>query len=351
MGHAPVRDGKTWRAAPGSAVKTIRKREDNDRCLDGGRQRGYNEKNYGCPRDAAGGAAPAWKGSFIMKTGLVLEGGALRTIFSSGVCDALLDGGVMVDYVIGVSAGIAYGVSYISRQPRRNLEIVTRYAGDRRYMGMSNLADRHNRSYFGLEFVYDTIPNELVPFAYQSFAAYPGQVEAVVTNLNTGEAEYMPVPREDDKFLLLQATCALPLMFPIYHLNGQPYLDGGVADSIPYERAFQQGCDRVVVVLSKTRSYVRRPEKLQPVIERTYQEYPNFCRAMARRAEQYNTCRERLFQLEREGRVLVLAPVSTHKVSRIERDTKKLRMLWGDGYQQAVDRMDEIRAFLTPDRA
>ena len=176
-----------------------------------------------------------------MKTGLVLEGGALRTIFSSGVCDALLDGGVMVDYVIGVSAGIAYGVSYISRQPRRNLEIVTRYAGDRRYMGMNNLADRHNRSYFGLEFVYDTIPNELVPFDYQTFAAYPGQVEAVVTNLNTGEAEYMPVPREDDKFLLLQATCALPLMFPIYHLNGQPYLDGGVADSIPYERAFQQG--------------------------------------------------------------------------------------------------------------
>lgn len=173
-----------------------------------------------------GARHPAWKGSFIMKTGLVLEGGALRTIFSSGVCDALLDGGVMVDYVIGVSAGIAYGVSYISRQPRRNLEIVTRYAGDRRYMGMNNLADRHNRSYFGLEFVYDTIPNELVPFDYQTFAAYPGQVEAVVTNLNTGEAEYMPVPREDDKFLLLQATCALPLMFPIYHLNGQPYLDG-----------------------------------------------------------------------------------------------------------------------------
>ena len=133
--------------------------------------------------------------------------------------------------------------------------------------------------------------------------------------------------------------------------SGGDTTGGGAADAIPFRRAFEQGCDRVVVVLSKTRSYVRRPEKLQPVIERTYREYPNFCRAMARRAEQYNTCRERLFQLEREGRVLVLAPVSTHKVSRIERDTKKLRMLWGDGYQQAVDRMDEIRAFLTPDRA
>ena len=285
-----------------------------------------------------------------MKTGLVLEGGALRTIFSSGVCDAFLNEKLpMPDYTIGVSAGIAYGVSYLSRQKRRNLQLLMHYANDRRYMGWGNFFDPRNRSYFGLKFAYDTIPNELVPFDYDTFEAYPGQVEAVVTNLSTGEAEYMPVPREDDKFLLLQATCALPLMFPIYHLNGQPYLDGGVADSIPYERAFQQGCDRVVVVLSKTRSYVRRPEKLQPVIERTYREYPNFCRAMARRAEQNNTCRERLFQLE--GRVLVLAPVSTHKVSRIERDTKKLRMLWGDGYQQAVDRMDEIRAFLTPDRA
>ena len=279
--------------------------------LTGGRQRGYNEKKLWMSTGCRRGRGTGLERKFHYEDWIGAGGRSSPDDFFQRVCDALLDGGVMVDYVIRVSAGIAYGVSYISRQPRRNLEIVTRYAGDRRYMGMNNLADRHNRSYFGLEFVYDTIPNELVPFDYQTFAAYPGQVEAVVTNLNTGEAEYMPVPREDDKFLLLQATCALPLMFPIYHLNGQPYLDGGVADSIPYERAFQQGCDRVVVVLSKTRSYVRRPEKLQPVIERTYREYPNFCRAMARRAEQYNTCRERLFQLEREGRVLVLAPVST----------------------------------------
>ena len=150
---------------------------------------------------------------------------------------------------------------------------------------------------------------------------------------------------------MLRASSSIPCFAPAVTYKGKEYLDGGTSDPIPVRKALEDGCDRVVVVLSKTRSYVRRPEKLQPVIERTYREYPNFCRAMARRAEQYNTCRERLFQLEREGRVLVLAPVSTHKVSRIERDTKKLRMLWGDGYQQAVDRMDEIRAFLTPDRA
>lgn len=281
-----------------------------------------------------------------MKTGLVLEGGALRTIFSSGVCDALLDGGVMVDYVIGVSAGIAYGVSYISRQPRRNLEIVTRYAGDRRYMGMNNLADRHNRSYFGLEFVYDTIPNELVPFDYQTFAAYPGQVEAVVTNLNTGEAEYMPVPREDDKFLLLQATCALPLMFPIYHLDGKPYMDGGAADAIPFRRAFEQGCDRAVVILTKPRDFVRKSEKLQPLIERRYRQYPNFCRTMRERAETYNHDKEELFELERQGKVMIFAPDSLHGVGRIEHNVEKLRLLWGEGYQHGVERMEELESFL-----
>ena len=99
-----------------------------------------------------------------MKTGLVLEGGALRTIYSTGVMDAMLSKDLMVDYVIGVSAGIAYGVSYVSKQPQRNLEILTRFVNDRRYMGLKNLVDKHNRSYFGLEFSYETIPNELVPF-------------------------------------------------------------------------------------------------------------------------------------------------------------------------------------------
>ena len=101
-----------------------------------------------------------------MKTGIVLEGGALRTIFSAGVCDAFLDAGLMPDYVVGVSAGIAYGVSYISRQKWRNLEIACRYANDRRYMGMGNLLNPKNRAYFGLKFSYETIPNELIPFDY-----------------------------------------------------------------------------------------------------------------------------------------------------------------------------------------
>lgn len=281
-----------------------------------------------------------------MKTGLVLEGGALRAIFSSGVCDALLDGNVMTDYVIGVSAGIAYGVSYVSRQPRRNLEVVTRYAPDKRYMGMNNLVDKSNRSYFGLKFAYDTIPNELIPFDYDTFAAYPGEVEAVVTNLNTGKADYLPVPRQDRESLLLQATCAMPLLFPIYRINGQPYLDGGAADSIPWQRALDQGCERVVVVLTRPREYRRKPDQMIRLIRKQYQEYPKFVQTMETRAQRYNENREQLFALEREGKVLVIAPQSTLGVGRIERDTEKLRLLWAEGYQMTVERMDEIKDYL-----
>ena len=281
-----------------------------------------------------------------MKNGLVLEGGALRAIFSSGVCDALLDANVMTDYVIGVSAGIAYGVSYVSRQPRRNLEVVTRYAPDKRYMGMNNLVDKNNRSYFGLKFAYDTIPNELSPFDYDTLAAYPGEVEAVVTNLNTGKADYLPVPRRDKESLLLQATCAMPLLFPIYHINGQPYLDGGAADSIPWQRALDQGCERVIVVLTRPREYRRKPDQMIRLIRKQYHEYPRFVQAMETRAQRYNENREQLFELEREGKALVIAPKSTLGVGRIERDTEKLRLLWAEGYNMTVERMDEIRDYL-----
>lgn len=283
-----------------------------------------------------------------MKTGLVLEGGALRAIFSSGVCDGLLEGGIMTDYVIGVSAGIAYGVSYVSRQPRRNLEVVTRFAPDRRYMGINNLLDKNNRCYFGLKFAYETIPNELLPFDYEAFAAYPGQVEAVVTALDTGRAEYITVPRDDKSSLILQASCAMPLLFPIYQVDGHPCLDGGIADAIPWKRAVSQGCDRVVVVLTHPRSYRRKPDKMLRAIRKRYGEYPEFVRVMECRAQQYNQEREELFQAEREGRVLVIAPDSTLGVSRTERDTEKLRLLWGEGYQSVVERMEEIQEYLAP---
>jgi len=281
-----------------------------------------------------------------MKTGLVLEGGALRTIFSSGVCDAFLDGGVpMPDYTIGVSAGIAYGVSYLSRQSRRNLKLVTTYARDHRYMSLRNLANPKNRSYFGLKFAYETIPTELLPFDYDTFDAYPGEIEAVVTSLNSGRAEYLPVPRRECPNQTLIASCAIPLMFPAIELGGQPYYDGGCADAIPWKRAFEAGCDRVVVVLTQSRDYRKEPSRTLKLIEKQFHRNPAFVETMRSRAERYNACREELFALEAEGKVLVIAPDDTLGCSRTERDPEILRALWQKGYFAGRRSAEQVRTF------
>ena len=284
----------------------------------------------------------------LMKTGLVLEGGALRTIFSSGVCDAFLDLDLpMPDYTIGVSAGLAYGVSYLARQSRRNLKLVTTYANDPRYMSLRNLADPKNRSYFGLKFTYETIPQRLLPFDYDAFDAYPGNIEVVVTNLNTGKAEYLPLPRRDCPNLLLEASCAIPLMFPAIEVQGQAYYDGGCSDAIPWKHAFEAGCDRVVVVLTRERDYRKEPSKTLRLLEASFRKYPEFLEAMRTRAERYNTCREELFALEQAGKVIVIAPDDTLGCSRTEKDTEVLRALWQSGYFAGRRYSDQVRAFWT----
>ena len=158
--------------------------------------------------------------------------------------------------------------------------------------------------------------------------------------------EYFPVERGDDRFKLLQATCALPLLFPVFAIQGKPCMDGGASDAIPFDRAFAKGCDRVIVVLTRERAYIRRAEKLQPMIDLICHKYPKFCDAMRRRADVYNEARQRLFQLEKEGRVLLFAPTSTAGFHRTERDVQKIRALWQDGYDQGMVRLDEVEAFL-----
>ena len=282
-----------------------------------------------------------------MKTGLVLEGGAVRTIYSSGVCDGFILQNLTFDYVIGVSAGIAYGVSYLSGQFGRNMEITEKYINDKRYMGVNNLLRPSNRSYFGLDFVYDRIPNELVPFDYETYAAYPGEAEAVVTDVETGKPVYFPIDRTDRRAMLMRATCALPLLFPVFEYQGVKCMDGGCVDSIPWKRALEKGCDRVVVVLTREASYRRKPESTMDLIRRRYRRYPAFVSALETRAERYNQNREELFQAEREGRVMVFLPENTEGFSRTERDLEKIRALWQNGLDDAANRREELQAFLS----
>ena len=281
-----------------------------------------------------------------MKTGLAIEGGAVRAIFACGAFDALLSLDFIADHVVGVSAGIGDGVSYCSRQPGRNLEILEKYVNDPRYMSSDNMINPLNNCYFGLDFVYNQIPNRLVPFDYETFYAYPGQVEAVCTNLNTGRADYLDEKQDPVGFPIMIASCSMPMLFPIAFWDGQPYLDGGVADPIPYQRLLDCGCDRSIVILTRERSYVKKPEKAMLLAEQKYRDYPEFVKALKRREKVYNAERDEVFRLEKEGRILVICPYSTEGFSRTERNLEKIRAMYQSGYDQVLARKDEILAYL-----
>lgn len=280
-----------------------------------------------------------------MKTGIVFEGGAFRTIFSCGVMDAFLENDIMPDYMIGVSAGAAYGVSYASRQKERNLKILLDYRNDKRYIGMHNMINRKNRSIYGLEFSYETIPNELVPFDYDAYNAWNGEFYAVVTNVLTGKPEYKLFDPSDKTNTLLKASCALPVLFPYIYMDGIPYLDGGLSDSIPYERAFADGCDRVVVVLTREAGYKKKTSSSTKTLARAYLKYPELSKDLLKRAGRYNRSLKKLEKLEKEGKVIVIRPESTKGFSRLEKDKSKIKKLYDDGYSKGNKIADRVKAF------
>lgn len=281
-----------------------------------------------------------------MKLGMVFEGGANRTVFSCGVMDVFLEEGLMPDYFIGVSAGIAYGVSYLSGQKGRNLELMEKYMADKRYMGVRHLFNRSEKAYYNTKFVFEQVPNELLPFDYDAFARYEGKVEAAVTNLHTGKAEYLEVPRGRDMRDTLVASCSLPILFQPVKIGKRYYLDGGIADSVPYEHAFAEDCDKLIVVLTRARGYVKKQEKAIRLTDRLYKKYPKIVEALNLRAERYNKCMEQLAELEREGKVFIIAPEDTYGVGRTETNTVKLRRLYDEGYDIAKAQMEALRQYL-----
>lgn len=281
-----------------------------------------------------------------MKLGLALEGGANRTIFSAGVLDGLLDLGIMADHVTGVSAGIAYGVSYVSRQRGRNLAILQNYVNDDRYMGSSHMLNPLNNCYFNLDFIYDEIPNQLLPFDYGTLAAHNGTVEAVVTDVNTGEAAYLPVDPTDKKSTVIQASCALPMLFPIIEAGGVSCMDGGVTDPIPFRRVLDAGCDRVIVVATRERAYEKKQEKVLAAAAKMYRKHPAFVDALKHRAEVYNRQREEMFRLEQQGDIFLFLPYNTEGFSRTEKNLEKIHALWQSGVDQAHARQKLLEEFL-----
>ena len=277
--------------------------------------------------------------------GITFEGGASRTVYSCGVMDALLEEKIYADYAIGVSAGAAFGVSYASKQIGRNYTLATEIMNRKEYMGPLNLLDPKNKCYYGLKYAFDTVPNEILPFDYDAFEKSNG-FTAVVTNLLTGEAEYLKVPPDDKQWNVLKATCALPLLFPVIEINGKKYMDGGIADSIPYKQAMKAGCDKNIVVLTRPLGYVKETEKITALALAKYRRYPRFCRALQTRANRYNKCIAQLMELKQQGKVFVFTPKTAFGVGRVENDPQKLKRLYDHGYKHAKWAMNDLKKYL-----
>ncbi|MBQ4527894.1 MAG: patatin family protein [Clostridia bacterium] len=278
--------------------------------------------------------------------GLVLEGGANRTYYSIGVLDAFLDNSIDVDFMVGVSAGIANGVSYISKQRGRGLELGMKYICDKRYMGMKYFFKRKNRSYYNLDFVFDEIPNKYVPFDYDTYDKFPGKVYAVITNIETGEPEYREVESTDTSWKLIQASCALPFMFKPIEIDGNKYFDGGCCDPLPVKFAFESGCDKVITIITRELSYEKQTEKDVAFSAFAYRKHKNFANALKKRSDVYNESREFLFEKVKSGEAFVFAPTDTNGWKRTERRPEMLKMMYDEGYSDAIKRMDELKTFL-----
>ena len=281
-----------------------------------------------------------------MKLGMVLEGGGMRGMYTAGVLDLFMDRGFYPDGIFGVSAGVCHGASYASHQRGRSYEINVGNCRNRHYMSLWSFLTTGD--YFNADYAYRRIPDELVPFDYGAYDRYRHSMPlyAVVTNVDTGRAEYINTGDMHKGIAYLRASSSLPVVARIVGVRGRRYLDGGIADSIPIEASMAHGFERNIVVLTRPTGYRKEPNELQPLIERIYgRQYPNFVRASAERHEVYNRELDRIAELEVEGRVFVLRPSAEIEVSRIEKDPAKLEAIYQLGYSDAEASFESLSSF------
>lgn len=276
-------------------------------------------------------------------TGLVLEGGTFRGIFSAGVMDAFLKEGIILPYIVGVSAGISNGYSYISEQFDRNTIILERYRNDNRYLSFKNFA--RCKSYFGLDFVFGEIPQNLVPFDYEKFRMYKGKAYVGVTNAVTGKAEFFDAMNDDDNFNYLRATCAIPGYFPAIKINDNYYYDGGLATPICIKKAIKDGCSKNIIVLTQPKGFVKKCGKGNIFMSQAIKhKYPKLEMLLLARHKIYNSQVQFCEELERHGKAIILRP--SNALDSFQKDTVKIREAWQEGYDLAISRIDEIKAFI-----
>lgn len=278
------------------------------------------------------------------RLGLVLEGGGMRGVYTAGVLDFFLEENFFVDGVIGVSAGAVQAVNFVSRQEKRGFRVIATYVNDKRYMSFRSLlltGDLFNR-----KFCYERIPNELDPFDYETFRNSSTRCYATATNVLTGEASHLELKDLHDDMDKLRASGSLPLVSNLVNIDGIPHLDGGIADSIPFDAFRRMGYGKCIVVLTRAKGYRKSPNRLVPIIRFKYRKYPKFIAACENRFRVYNETLDALETAEARGDVFVIRPQKTVEVARLERNASKLEALYREGFAEAKERFDDLKRFI-----
>ena len=283
----------------------------------------------------------------IKKATLVLEGGATRGIFTSGALDYLMERDLYFSDVIGVSAGSCNAVDYVSRQPGRTRDcmIPTDKEG-KYYYGIRDFVKE--KSLMNMDLIFDKYPKELLPFDFETYFNSEINCQIVTTNCLTGKAEYMTEDSDNDRLMkLCRASSSMPLLTPIVNIDNVPYLDGGLADSVPIRRAQQMENEKIVVILTKIQGYRKSvlSPTMQRVYKRAYKSYPNLIRTIFRRSFEYNKTMNYLDQLEKRGEIFILRP-QVKPVSRLERNKETLHAFYEHGYKYTERKFDDLMEYL-----
>jgi len=281
-------------------------------------------------------------------TALVVEGGGLRGSYSGGILDILADKEIKFGGAAGTSAGATHLCSFLSGQIERNFRIDTIISKSHRYMGLGNLL--FTGDYFAFDYCYKQVPYKIDPFDFDKFTEQCQETEfrVCMTDVETGRAVYPRIMdyRNEDEMNYIRASASLPLLSKIVEIHGKKYLDGGVADSIPFEAMFKKGFERAVVILTRPLGYRKKISKALPLIKFAFRHHPKFVEAVATRHIRYNQTLDKLAKLEAEGKVFIFRPSRLIKISDIEKNKKKIAKLYELGKEDAHAKMPELLKFL-----
>ena len=278
-----------------------------------------------------------------MKTGLVLEGGGVRGIYTAGVLDVFMDNGLTFDGLIGVSAGAIHGCSYLSGQKGRSLRYYKNYVADPRFMSIRSLIKTGDL--IGVDFCYHELPDKLDIYDHEAFLKNPTPYYAVCSNVETGCAEYIRISDMRRQIDVLRASASLPFCSRIVEIGQKKYLDGGCTDSIPIEKFREMGYAKNVVVLTRPLSYRKKPMNSR-LIKAFYKKYPKFMEALNKRHIRYNETMEKILELEKAGEIFVIRPTQPLEVSRLEKDPEKVHLVYNHGRADAICCMRRLKEWL-----